>query len=811
MQESQETGAEWESSAIAVERAIADGNATPMQASAGEAGVQKTAMRKLGRGIAIVATIGLVAEMFVCGLNCLMFHAMSFPNGGEYVLASSYGLLSGYATAATVVCLLFRSWVVSFSLTICIGIVSRLVWKVTWHVVQSCIESLRGYANLGASMYFEETGSMELSVFCGIPPVLFVACLPLMLARAVCSWRLGTTTNVVKHRSIRMEDIFLSTAIVASMLVFLRVPSQLFDTDFMTTLAASLFASLWFGVLGLTAMVVTPVAFTLRKKDEMAVAISILLSVIAIAFTIGLLMLVIAGGNVPESVVGMLLLVAISLAVGATACLMGLRLSGLRLLAARNMRAPAAAVCVDNAVENTIDVLADDLPEDGPQLARADGSDQEVSNRPNRLAAVGILAASCIVGTVASNVESVRDRELQVWNDLSARTKAAGGAVRIRNDKLTGLNAGRSTPPAEIRTQLVPELETLSLRETEIDDAFLIDVAGLHNVACLDLYGTKVSGKGLEHLLDAGHNNFRYLGIGKTRVTPEELKGFLSRCTVQILDLTDMGYSGEDIEGFARSRVFGLVLSGNDITEQWLGEYLSDAQLHARLTHLDVTGLPLTGKFLDALAGSSVRCLVLDSTDVADKSIQVLSQAAALKTLSIRDTQIGVSGLPLLSSLEKLILGPGPIKENQIGIIAPQAKSLVIDQPNFTGEDLDLSKASVVHLDLSGTSLTDDGMKQIAITCNRTISTLSIADTSVTDVGLAQLSMLSILDLDVSNTQVSVSGILALPQFYGTLCVAPGQFTDTELARLRTQYFEVQIGPGILIPRVLPGDIEAGY
>lgn len=814
MQESNDTESTQENSSGALEPALSsDASSDNLGVAPGSVVVAEEAPgRKLFRGLGILAVIGVTAEMLVCTLFCYLLRSLSFGNGAEYVVTGGFGLLAGFATATTVICLLFRSWVVGISLVLAFGVGARLVWLATWKAAELLIDSLYLDSDFTSMTFvFEEPVAAEWATLCCIPPGLFVACIPLLLARAIRGWRLVTNTHLPHHRSPRLEDILLSTAIVASMLVFLRVPSQLFDMDFMSTISATLIGSLWLGVLGVVTLIMAPIAFSARRTDDMAVAWSILLSVIGIAVLLGLVLVSLAGGPLPGSAVGMFMLASVAAAVGATACLIGLRLSGLRLVSVSSIRQAAAPLPASHAEIQTIDVLAEDT-EDGKQSAQAVDSVSDVSNLPNRLAASGILAIACIVGIVVSNVESGRQRELQVWNDFAVNNKAAGSAVRIRGNKLTGLNAGRSTTPAEIRGQLVQGLETLSLREAEVDDAFLSEVGQILDISSLDLYGTNITGAGLQHLLDAGHGHFQYLGIGKTQATQEEMARFLEQCNVHVLDLSDMSYSGEDIDNFPRLSISGLVLRGNDITEEWLEEYLSDPQIRASLEHLDVTGLPLTGKFLDALAGSSINSLILDSTQVTDDSIKILAQAAQLQTLSIRDTQITANGLPGLASLQKLILGQGLITETQIGTIAKQTETLVIDQPDFTGEDLDLSQAAVFNLDLSGTSLTDIGLKQLVAKSNQSISSLRIAGTNVSDMGLSCLNTLSIYEFDVSDTQVSVDGILSLPEFYGTLRVAPGQFTERELGRLRSNYYGVEVGPESLIPRVLPISLSGvGY
>lgn len=76
---------------------------------------------------------------------------------------------------------------------------------------------------------------------------------------------------------------------------------------------------------------------------------------------------------------------------------------------------------------------------------------------------------------------------------------------------------------------------------------------------------------------------------------------------------------------------------------------------------------------------------------------------------------------------------------------------------------------SLVKLDLSGTRVTDAGMKALG-ELDIPLQTLILADTPITDAGLFRLAFLDWLEeLDLSGTRVSDEGLVQLPRFRGRL------------------------------------------
>ncbi|GAB5401867.1 MAG: hypothetical protein Aurels2KO_00980 [Aureliella sp.] len=755
--------------------------------------------------IAVVTFIGVSLEILACFALCYVFELGGLGGRGlesGLMVAGSIGVMLGCGTAAMVVCLLLRHWVVSLAAAVSIGIFSRLLWMATWPIAKRILESFDRYSLNSSTMYYGgDATAVEWSILCSIPPAIFVACIPLLLARAIRSWQLVDDVNTVEHRSSRMEDIFLTTAVVASMLVLMRVPSQLFGMNFFSAVAASLAMSVVLLVLGLAATIVTPIAFTHKHDKNRRRAGVIFLYVGGIALVLSVLLLTITGSSASVEVGQMFLTTAITATISATICLVGLRIAGLRLASVKTMRSSKQEAANDKEAE-PIDVLADGS-------SHGDASEDRRAYWSNRVAAAGILAVSCVAGALASNVESSRQGRLQAWSEFATENAAKGAKVRIRENLLTGLVAGRDSTPEEIRPLLLPELETLSLRECAIDDTFLGEVASLPNLRELDLYGTNITGAGLQRLLSAGHRDFDYLGIGKTQVTAEELKRFLGSCTIDVLDLTDQGFSGEAIESLPRESIHGLVLSGNDISERWLSLYLG-ATASDDLVYLDVTGLPFEGEFLKSLGTVFLSSLVLDSTNVTDASLQAVARSQRLRTLSISETKITASGLSTLPSLTKLVIGDGAIKERQLGNIVGQTQVLKIDRPMMTCEDLNLGNsagytfaAGPYTLDLTGTALTDKGLKLLLRSGIGNFTNLRVANTKITDAGLSYFEGHSVYELDISNTNVTADGILAIPRFYGTVRVAPGQFSAIELGRIRSRVGSVEIGPEELIPAMV--------
>jgi len=108
---------------------------------------------------------------------------------------------------------------------------------------------------------------------------------------------------------------------------------------------------------------------------------------------------------------------------------------------------------------------------------------------------------------------------------------------------------------------LLKNIRQLSLRNTNIEDPDLIQIAGLSQLTELDLSETKITGGGLSHLRDL--TNLESLTLEKIPVHDSDLKSLQTLTSLQSLNLSDTKVTGTGISYLkGLNRLKRLVLGG---------------------------------------------------------------------------------------------------------------------------------------------------------------------------------------------------------------------------------------------------------
>lgn len=263
--------------------------------------------------------------------------------------------------------------------------------------------------------------------------------------------------------------------------------------------------------------------------------------------------------------------------------------------------------------------------------------------------------------------------------------------------------------------KLLPHIDILFLASTNVTDAGLDTLNGLHNLQWLSLNDTKVTDVGLEHLNRLTQLKVLYLnGTHVTDVGLEHLKGH---------------------------HLWGLHLNGTQITDVGLG-YLKGH----RLTSLELNDTRITDAGLEYLKGQDkLQLLHLNHTTISDSGLEHLKELTALCRLELCKTQITDAGLKHLKGLKRL--GWLWLNDTKVG--------------NAGLEHLK-SLTELQELLLNGTHVTDAGLENLKEL--KLLGTLGLDGTNVTDAGLDHLKGLELQKLSLARTQVTKAGVKKLQQ-----------------------------------------------
>ncbi|HZZ70887.1 MAG TPA: protein kinase [Pirellulales bacterium] len=318
------------------------------------------------------------------------------------------------------------------------------------------------------------------------------------------------------------------------------------------------------------------------------------------------------------------------------------------------------------------------------------------------------------------------------------------GEVITGIDNAARLPAGRFTITAfklDNDTQLADEdlrrfkgftrLETVSLNNTPIGDAALAFLAACPALRDLSLNNTRVTDAGLAAV---GHlPSLRLLVVGGTAITDRGLEQLNN-----VKQLTD------------------LSLSRTKISDDGLLQLARFTSLN----RLSLADTPLTDAALPQLSKlASVSQLFLSGTQISDAGLEEL--AVSLPKCKIQGNPPDPQRLAL-----RWILSQGGLAATTHGDVRKLAelprgaceltKIDLGDLPKVTGEMLiKISPCTAItELDLSGTSVNDEGLKLLA-PCTA-LERLSLAETRITDQGLVHLKAMTRLKwLDLHGTRIS--------------------------------------------------------
>ena len=215
------------------------------------------------------------------------------------------------------------------------------------------------------------------------------------------------------------------------------------------------------------------------------------------------------------------------------------------------------------------------------------------------------------------------------------------------------------------------------------------------------------------------------------------------------------------------------------------GSWISDADLHTLvslpalakldLSHTRITDIGFQG--LKEMRGVTHLDLYY-AEQIGDGVLSVVKNWRNLRRINVRGTTVtdaGVAHLVGHPSLESIDVGFSLFTDNGFEHLAaiPNLKEIAVGGNKVTDVGLNSLRLmpNLVAVDLSGSQRTDSGLWAATIT-DRGLETLAVLtrlerlnlrNSKISDVGFAKLSSLPLRDLNLAETQLSATGLAALP------------------------------------------------
>ncbi|MFN0100698.1 MAG: leucine-rich repeat domain-containing protein [Bryobacteraceae bacterium] len=347
-------------------------------------------------------------------------------------------------------------------------------------------------------------------------------------------------------------------------------------------------------------------------------------------------------------------------------------------------------------------------------------------------------------------------------------------------------------------------LRRLDLQGTSISDAAVATLEQLTNLETLNLYRTKISNAGLARLSTL--TKLRDIDIRYTRVTAagyDALRAALPRARVQ--------YAG----GGAREISKLATPKGRDPAALNAWVRAIGGTIRPEDGFVSLRGVPLDAGAIAALTRMpGLRVLDLEATDLGDAAMATLAGIGTLEELTLNNTQVSDAGLAALgglrnlrrlrlnntyvegaafaewpegSALEELSLLGTPANDVSIAGVARlgRLQRLVLAESDVTGPGLAaLTALPLVHLDLSAADVSDNApLDKFA-----RLRSLRLRDTRITDLTLVRkLGTLKELEsLDLARTRISNVGMEGIAKLTALreLDLSYAELDDTGLEKL---------------------------
>jgi hypothetical protein len=700
-----------------------------------------TAMRPVWLFVTISAILNLVLPPAIDAIT---------PNGSlaPFLYAIPIGMVSGELFVLIVLSTLsFRSWLTGYFFGL--GTVVLLFGVIGLTQAPSWNEFLEAAA-----------------AFCFVPICALSAAIPLYVCRHFARWRLCRSTTEMLSAPPQIADLLAIIAIAGAAVVISKAPSVIWDQDREEAWIPIFIAC---GVLLGVATVVTPLAVWVqyRVTNRFAAFVGQLfatLALIVIALSIAHSFLGASTGSNEFAEV----IMAVSIAITTASVTFGLFSSLLRAYGLRLLRLPRGQP---------------DDEFDSDSLARLKN---EIAKQRRRTwwAVAATILVTVLVSIYLAMITARRSAADRENERLSRIAKSLDGSLIIADRSINVIELGPRTSDDDLDHfskclaaqylqlncpkltdagvkkigQLVG-LKKLKIKSGKITDAGIAYLQTLRSLIELDLSGTNVNGSGLAPLI--GKVLLTDLNLDYSTVD-DDACGLLAKFhRLQNLSLrgtliTDAGL--RKLDGLRALK--SLDLSETSVDGSGLGHHRL-TQLQLRDTFVNDATVKLLGKRLD------LQSLDLDNTAVTDDSVAFIREWRRLGGLIISSTAITDAGLAQLDTLTELMI-------------------LDISRTPITGAGFQTWDSTCVlgMLVANGSSLEDRQLEHLKKFAH--LHSLQAAKTPLSDAGLLSLSKSTIMTLNLKQTRVTASGILAHAwPHLESLHFDIGQISDADVSRLR--------------------------
>ena len=649
-----------------------------------------------------------------------------------------------------------------------------------------------------------------------VPLVCLIISVPFYLMRLIFGWQLVRDKAIcVPREPIRLIDFFLIMASLASVLWMAQVPDLAWDNG--SSLASSSILGSSCALCIYSAFVAVPATYgTFRSKNRRTGAIVALcltmVPAFLLAFAFEIIALFMQSGSVGSGAPSILLT---SFAAGSVVSigLWSLRCSGYQLqyYARRSpvaSRASASQIQLESIPpafskeesglrgnENQVDATMLDIEEKR--------DDSNVLAYPHFRWTILFVIAAILSSLVSAGLNSYRNNRDSSIVELRKQLEASESTIVLRDREVVSLTLRQGYDPILLADGLITDsVETLSFQHSQLPDNLGDILERFPKLRELDLGYTDLTDEGLDRIRRSkAWARLQHVGIAGTKVSlPRTSALTIGNNNLQSFDLSDLGITDENIEEVSLLSEFNQMggrwmykirLANNGLTDDGLKK-ITD-KLATEL--LDLSGNKLTGSFFQNQKNNKrFGRLVLDGNPLSESDLGAAFESLCVRELVLRNTPLTDSLVSQFSKNDEIFsleLGDGNFTDSGLSKnLSPNKgtfNTLLLTGKQFTGECFQSWKPAIFLLSLKGSGLVDENV--VHLNSLLALHSLDLSDTSLSNAGLAQLNSSILNQLDLSNTLVTVEGVMDCN--VNPLCliiVGPDQFTRTELQQLRTKW-----------------------
>lgn len=398
------------------------------------------------------------------------------------------------------------------------------------------------------------------------------------------------------------------------------------------------------------------------------------------------------------------------------------------------------------------------------------------------------------------NVQDKGLKHLETLKNLRELRLAQG---RIRNFSLAAfpllesVDLSYSTATDEVLKSLAgsKHLKRLQLRDTLVTDAGLAYLKDIVTLEEIDLYGLKISDTGIAHL--RGLRALRKLNLSGGPITDAGAEVLAALTRLQDLNLYRAELTNTGLAQLASlKQLEALDVRYSRVTAAGVAK-LKSALPKARI---EFSAGAQVSKALPSLSKLSGKSINLARSAVNDSHMKALSANKQIEELNLEATEIGDLGLAelaKLSNLRKLRLNATTVSDRGLAALAGMNQLEELSLAGTLVRNLAALPESLVSLDLSNLSLSDEAFGKLAA-----LPKLRRVNLAYTDLKLRPIPQLQALDLTGTEVDDAMLSTLAQMPELEELLISHGRFTEkgfTALAPLtklrRFEAVRTRLGP----------------